>query len=38
MYDDKNIYIWDTVHPTYISANKINEIILNTVEKFETKN
>lgn len=37
MYDDKNIYIWDAVHPTYIASQKINEVIFNKINELEYK-
>ena len=37
LYDDKNIYIFDTHHPSYEGSKKINDLILKEIEKIELK-
>ena len=35
LYDDKNVYIFDTTHPTYEASKKINNLIMKEIEKIE---
>jgi peptidoglycan/LPS O-acetylase OafA/YrhL len=37
MYDNKNINIWDTLHPTYFTSNKINNLILDKIKLIESQ-
>ena len=34
-YDDKNIYIYDTHHPSYEGSRKMNKLIMQEIEKIE---
>ena len=36
-YDDKNVYIFDTNHPSYEGSKKINDLIMKKIEKIELK-
>ena len=36
-YDNKNVYIFDTNHPTYEGSKKINDLIMKEIEKIEIK-
>ena len=35
-YDNKNIYIFDTHHPSYEGSKKINDLIMNEIKKIES--
>ena len=37
LYDDKNVYIFDTHHPTYEASKKINDLIMKEIENIELK-
>ena len=37
LYDNKNVYIFDTHHPTYEVSKKINDLIMKEIEKIELK-
>ena len=37
LYDNKNIYIFDTHHPSYEGGKKINDLIIKEIEKIELK-
>ena len=37
LYDNKNVYIFDTNHPTYEASKKINDLIMKEIEKIELK-
>ena len=37
LYDNKNIYIFDTHHPSYEGSKKINNLIMKEIEKIELK-
>ena len=37
LYDNKNVYIFDTHHPTYEASKKINDLIMQEIEKIELK-
>jgi len=37
LYDNKNVYIFDTHHPTYEASKKINDLIMKEIEKIELK-
>ena len=37
LYDNKNVYIFDTHHPSYMASKKINDLIMNKIEKIELK-
>ena len=36
-YDNKNSYIFDTVHPSYEGSKKINDLIMKEIEKIQLK-
>jgi peptidoglycan/LPS O-acetylase OafA/YrhL len=36
-YDNKNLYIFDTVHPSYEGSKKISDLIMKEIEKIELK-
>ena len=37
LYDNKNVYIFDTHHPTYEASKKINKLIISEINKIESK-
>ena len=37
LYDNKNVYIFDTHHPSYEASKKINDLIMNKIKKIELK-
>ena len=37
LYDNKNLYIFDTHHPTYEDSKKINKLIISEINKIESK-
>ena len=36
-YDNKNIYVFDTHHPSYEGSKKINNLIMEKIKKIESK-
>ncbi|MDC0477083.1 SGNH hydrolase domain-containing protein, partial [Pelagibacteraceae bacterium] len=36
-YDNKNSYIFDTIHPSYEGSKMINDLIMKEIEKIELK-
>ena len=36
-YDNKNIYIFDTHHPSYEGSKRINNLIMKEIKKIELK-